>query len=179
MSLLRQRLRPAGPSPAREELEGRAAQALAGQRGRAPISAAPKAGKAVAALMRPLLPQGGMGLSELKRRWADIVGAHYADKVSPEKLAGGVLVISAPGALAPFLQQQSALLLDRLKLAGATVKSIRIEHRALPARKSNVRPVKKALSEGEDAALAHSLDRVGDSALRSALLRLGRAVKQG
>lgn len=179
MSLLRQRLRPAGPSPAREELEGRAAQALNGQRGRAPIAAAPSAGKAVAALMRPLLPQGGMGLSELKRRWADIVGAHYAGKVSPEKMAGGVLVISTPSALAPFLQQQTPLLMDRLRLAGANVKSIRIEHRSAPARKPNVRPLKKALTEAEDAALAHSLDRVGDGALKSALLRLGRAVKQG
>jgi hypothetical protein len=160
-------------------MEGRAAQALAGQRGRAPIAAVPRAGKAVAALMRPLLPQGGMGLSELKRRWADIVGAHYSGKAGPEKLAGGVLVISAPSALAPFLQQQIPLLLDRLRLAGAQVKTIRIEHRSAPVRKPNVRPLKKALTEAEDAALAQSLDRVGDSALKSALLRLGRAVKQG
>lgn len=178
MSVLRQRLRPAGPSPAPEEVEGRAAKALSGQRGRAPISPAPSAGRAVAALMRPLLLQGGMGLSELKRRWADIIGAHYADKARPVKLAAGVLVISAPGALAPFLQQQTPLLLERLRLAGANVKSIRIDHRTAPARTPNVRPLKRRLTEAEDAALAQSLDHVGDSALRSALLRLGRAVKQ-
>jgi hypothetical protein len=175
---LRQRLRPTGPAPAPEQLEGRAAQVLAGKRGRAPIAPAPRAGKAVAALMRPLLPQGGMGLSELKRRWSDIVGAHYADKTSPEKLAGGVLALRAPSALAPFLQQQAPLLLERLRLAGAQVKSIRIEHRATAPAKPNVRPLLKGLTEAEDAALAHSLDHVGDNALKSALLRLGRAVKQ-
>ncbi|MDX2276222.1 MAG: DciA family protein [Hyphomonadaceae bacterium] len=177
--MLRQRLHPAGPSPAPEEVEGRAAKALSAQRGRAPIASAPAAGKAVAALMRPLLPQGGMGLSELKRRWPEIVGAHYSDKATPVKLTAGVLVVSAPGALAPFLQQQGPLLIERLRLAGASVKSIRIEHRTAPAKRPNVRPLKRNLTEAEEAALAHSLDRVDDNALKSALLRLGRAVKQG
>src|SRR5262249_35463727 len=86
--------------------EGAAARAPAAQRGKGTIAPAPKAGKAAAALLRPIMPQGGMGLSELKRRWVDIVGASFADRAQPEKLAAGVLTLRAPGAIAPFLQQQ-------------------------------------------------------------------------
>ena len=176
---VRNRLSPSGPAPSRDELERRAAQGLARQRGRASIAAAPKAGKAAAKVLRPLLPNAGVGLNELKRRWAEIAGAPYAGKATPEKFVGGVLTLQAPGSLAPFLQQQIPLLIERLSLAGAKVRSIRIEHRAISAAKPNIRPLKRGLSEIEEAALSQSLDRVGDAALRSALLRLGRAVKQG
>jgi len=116
----------------------------------------------------------------LKRRWDEIVGAPYANKTYPEKLSAGALTLRASSALAPFLQQQTPLILERLKLAGAKVKTIRIEQRsAAPAPKANIGRLKRPLTPEEDAALAQSLDRVGDDALRSALLRLGRAVKQG
>ena len=176
---VRDRLRPRGPQPSRAELETAAAQALARQRGRQTIAAAPKAGKAAAALLRPFLPMGGLGLNELKRGWTDIVGAPYAGKTFPEKLSAGVLTLRAPSALAPFLQQQTPLLLERLKLAGAKVSKIRIEQRAAEPAKANVRPLKRPLGAAEDAALAQSLDHIGDGALRSALLRLGRAITQG
>ncbi|QGZ95779.1 hypothetical protein DSM104635_02630 [Terricaulis silvestris] len=120
-----------------------------------------------------------MGLNELKRRWSEVAGDSFA-RATPEKLAGGVLTLKVPGALAPFLQQQTPLLIERLRVAGAKVKSVRIEQRtaALPA-KGNVRPLKKPLTPAEEAALAQTLDPVGDPGLRSALMRLGRAVKQG
>ena len=177
---LRQRLQPVTPQAApAPDREAKAAQALASKRGRASVAPAPKAGKSVAALLRPLLPQGGMGLSELKRRWADIVGPPFAKSTTPEKLAAGTLTLRAPSALAPFLQQQAPLLIERLRLAGAQIKVIRIEQRsAAPAAKTNVRPLKKALTPLEEAALAQRLDPIGDAGLRSALLRLGRAVKQ-
>ncbi len=175
---MRSRLSPAPQAPAAAELESRAVQALAGQRGRASFAPTPKAGKAVAALLRPLMPQGGMGLGELKRRWTEIAGAPYAGKAFPEKLVAGALTLRAPSALAPFLQLQIPLLIERLRLAGVQIKAIRIEQRAAAPAKSNLRPVKRRLGEAEDAALAQSLDHIGDSALRSALLRLGRAVKQ-
>ena len=177
---LRDRLQPPAPKPAQDQLEKAAAQALVQQRGRQTIAVAPKAGKAAAALLRPLLPMTGLGLNELKRRWDEIVGAPYANKTYPEKLSAGVLTLRASSALAPFLQQQTPLILERLKLAGAKVKTIRIEQRsAAPAPKANVGRLKRPLTPEEDAALAQSLDHVGDDALRSALLRLGRAVKQG
>jgi hypothetical protein len=166
-------------TPTGPELEALAAQALAARRGRASIAPPPNAGKATAKVMRPLVPGGAMGLRELQRRWGEIVGPPFAGKTSPEKLAGGVLTLRAPGALAPFLQQQIPLLIERLRLAGANVTAIRLEQRALAAPKANIRPLKRALGPDEEAALAQALDRVDDPGLKSALLRLGRAVKQG
>ncbi|GAN00220.1 hypothetical protein U91I_03885 [alpha proteobacterium U9-1i] len=170
---------PRADPDAAAKAEARAAHALAHARGRVTTAPAPKAGKAVAAVARTLLPKAGMGLSEIKRRWTEIVGPSYAGKTAPEKFAGGVLTLRAPSALAPFLQQQAPLLIERLKLAGAKVSSIRIEQRALPPKPAtNLRPLRKPVSAAEKAALAQSLDRVPDAGLKSALLRLGLAMKQ-
>ena len=176
---LRDRFRPApapGPDP---RAETHAAQALSAKRGRGTIAPAPSAGKAVTALLRPLLKETGMGLNELKRRWTEVAGESFS-RASPEKLAGGVLTLRVPSALAPFLQTQTPLLIERLKTAGAKVKSVRIEQRTAAApRQTNVRKLERALTAAEEAALAQALDPVGDPGLKSALMRLGRAVKQG
>jgi len=175
---LRDRFRPASAPMADPRAETRAAQALAGKRARAPIAPPPSAGRSVTAVLKPFLKEGGMGINELKRRWAEVAGDSFA-KATPEKLVGGTLTLKAPGALAPFLQQQTPLLIERLKVAGVKVKSIRIEQRTAAMAKSNVRPLRKPLTAAEEAALAQTLDPVGDPGLRSALMRLGRAVRQG
>ena len=164
----------AGPS------EAEASQKLSASRGRMSVAAAPAANKALAAVLKPLLKDTGLGLAEMKRRWGDIAGEAFS-RATPIKLAAGTLTIHVPSALAPFLQQQTPLLLERLRTAGAKVKAIRVDHRA-PAKAtqpSNVRPLQKPLSAAEEAALAKTLDSASDDGLRSALLRLGRAVKQG
>lgn len=177
MTALRDRFRPtaANPDP---KAETRAAQALAQKRGRGQIAPPPAAAKAVTALLKPLLKETGMGLHELKRRWREVAGESFA-RATPEKLAAGVLTLSCPGALAPFLQQQVPLLMDRLKTAGAKVKSVRIEQRSAAPRPANVRPLTRALSRAEESALEQALDPVADPGLKSALMRLGRAVAQG
>src|SRR6185503_12882569 len=101
--------------------------------GRGQIAPPPAASRAVTAILKPLLKETGMGLNELKRRWAEVAGESFS-RAAPEKLAGGVLTLSCPGALAPFLQQQVPLLIDRLKVAGAKVKTVRIEQRAVAAK---------------------------------------------
>ena len=161
--------------------EAEAAKALSSQRGRLPIAPTPSAGKAAAAILRAHLPKGGaLGLSELKRRWPDIVGPPFAGKTAPEKLAGGILTLRAPSALAPFLQQQMPLLIDRLKLAGAKITAIRLEQRAQPQPKAtNLRPIRRRLTTEEETTLAQALAPIADPSLKSALLRLGRAIKQG
>jgi len=177
---LRDRFRPAvaaGPDP---RAEARASKALSGQRGRGAIAPPPRAGKSVAALLKPILKETGMGLNEMKRRWAEVAQLPFANICSPVRLAGGVLTVAASSAQAPLLNHSSGLLIERLATAGAKVKAIRIEQRtaALPA-KGNVRPLQKPLTAAEETALAQALDPVGDPGLRSALMRLGRAVKQG
>jgi hypothetical protein len=165
----------AGPS------EGEASQALAAKRGRQSVAPPPSANKSLAAVLRPLLKDTGMGLAEIKRRWRDIAGESFS-RATPVKLAAGTLTIHVPSALAPFLQQQAPLLVERLRVAGAKVKAIRCDHRAparTPAQAPNVRPLQKPLSQAEEAALAQTLGPASDDGLRSALMRLGRAVKQG
>lgn len=175
---LRDRFRPSAPTPPVHDSEARAAQSLAAKRGRRPIAPAPSAGKAVAGVLRPLLRDTGLGLNEMKRRWRDIAGESFA-RATLEKLTSGVLTLRAPGALAPFLQQQAPLLVERLRLAGAKVTSIRLEQRAAAPAPANLRPIKRALNPAEEAALAQALDPVGDPGLKSALMRLGRAVRRG
>ncbi len=175
---LRDRFRPTpapGPDP---QAETRAAQALNGKRGRGSWSAAPRAGKAAAKLLKPLIPQSSMGVAELKRRWGDIAGDSFA-RATPEKLVAGTLTLRAPGALAPFLQQQVPLLIERLKMAGARIKAVKIEQRAASKpRPANVGPLKGPLTPIEDSALSKTLEPVSDPGLKSALMRLGRALKQ-
>jgi hypothetical protein len=177
---LRERFAPAQPAATDPRAETRASQRLASQRGRKTIAPPPGAGKAVTALLRPFLKETGMGLNELKRRWTEVAGESFG-RATPEKLAGGVLTLKAPGALAPFLQQQAPLLIERLRTAGAKVKAVRIEQRSAPTAKpaSNLGALKRPLTQAEEAALAQALDPVGDPGLKSALLRLGRAVTQG
>lgn len=179
---LRDRFRPGLPPAADAADEARAALKLNGQRGRGTIPPAPAAGKATAQLMKPLLKvegAGAMGFNEMKRRWSEVAGASF-DRCEPQKLVAGVLTLKAPAALAPFLQQQAPLLIERLKIAGAKIKSVRIEQRSAPQRPTaNVRPLRRKLTAEEETALAQALDPVADPGLKSALMRLGRAVKQG
>ncbi len=174
---LRERFRPAPPAPPTDDAEAKAARALAARRGRSPIAPPPSAGKSVAGVLRPLLRETGLGFHELKRRWAELAGDSFA-RAEPEKLSGGVLTLRAPGALAPFLQQQTPLLIDRLAIAGAKIKAVRIEQRTAARPAPNVRAPKATLSPSEEAALAQALDPGLDPGLRSALLRLGRAVRR-
>jgi hypothetical protein len=180
---LRDRFRPAEEAflaPAVQPTEAQASQALSAHRGRVSVGPPPKASKALTALLKPLLKDTGLGLAELRRNWGEIAGEAFA-RATPVKLAGGALTLHVPSALAPFMQQQAPLLLERLRVAGAKVKSIRVDHRApvKPALEpANVRPLQSPLTAAEEAALAQTLDPACDPGLRSALLRLGRAVKQ-
>jgi hypothetical protein len=157
-------------------LEARASEALEYVRGRAPIQPAPSAGRVTARILAPILKESGLSLSDLQRQWPEIVGAHLGARTLPEKLAGGVLTLLTPGAVAPFVQQQSSLLLDRLNLAGAKVARIAIRQGALPARKGNVGPLSRPLTPEEEAAIVAALSGLAPGRLRDSLMRLGRAV---
>jgi hypothetical protein len=177
---LRERFRPTVAPAPDPDAETRATRSLSGQRGKASYASAPRAGKAAAAVLKPILPKGGgMGFNEIKRRWGEIAGDAFA-RTTPEKFVGGVLTLRCPGALAPFLQQQTGLLIDRLKTAGAKVSSVRISQGSAPPKpQPNVRRLSKPMTPAEESALAQALDPVLDPGLKSALMRLGRAVKQG
>jgi hypothetical protein len=175
------RLRHAYPDPeARAQEEARAEAALAKQRGKAAYAGSPTAARHAGAVLKPILSDGGTGLSELKRRWPEIVGESLAKASAPEKLSSGVLTVRAPGAMAPFIQHQAKLILDRCALAGAKATKLSIVQGA-PAKAA--KPVKRAevraLTAEEEAALAADLARLPDGRLRQAVARLGRAVRRG
>lgn len=179
---LRDRFRRIAPAATDADLaEARAARALTGSRGQLAVSAAPRANRPIANLVRTLIPKGAMGIEELRHRWAEYVGAPFDAMCTPMKLSRGVLVLAVASARALAVSHNEGVIKERLMTnAGIDIKSIRLEQRTAPVRMpSNVRPLKRALSPAEEAALAQALDPVSDPGLKSALLRLGRAVRQG
>ncbi len=160
--------------------EARAAALLEALRGRPAIKPTPTAARHAAAILKPLLDKGGMGLGEIKRRWGEIVGERIAKASAPEKLARGVLTVAVAGAAAPFIQHQAPLILERCKLSGAAVTKIAIRQGLAPAAPApNVRPAPRALSAEEEAAVAASLGGIETSPLKAALARLAKAVARG
>ncbi|MBI1250651.1 MAG: DUF721 domain-containing protein [Alphaproteobacteria bacterium] len=174
---LADRLRPQSAAP--EQHEERALLALAQMRGRGQRRPPPKAAASAMSIIKPLLKDGGMGLSELKRRWPEIVGESLAKATAPDKLRAGALTIRTPGAMAPFVQHQIPLIIERCALAGAAVKKVTLTQAAPPppAQPNVGKP--RALTLDEEEALARGVDRIEYAGLRRALLRLGRAVQRG
>ncbi len=164
------------PEPFREAV---AARVLERRRGRAPVAGPPQAGAVAAGVLSPLLRDAGIGLTDLKRHWAEIVGERLAGLTLPEKLAAGVLTVRAHASAAPFVQHQSALILERARLSGAQLTALAIRQGAIPRAASNVAAVTAPLSAEEESVLAAALAGVADGALKAALLRLGRAIAAG
>lgn len=175
------RLRHAYPDPDPALSEAEAEAALATRRGKAQWQPPPTAARHASPLLKPLLKDAGAGLSELKRRWPEVVGESLGQATAPEKLAAGVLTVRAPSAIAPFIQHQAALILNRCALMGAKAVRLAIVHGA-PA-KASMRSAKRQelrpLSLEEEADLAAALTRLPEGRLKQAVARLGRAMKRG
>jgi hypothetical protein len=163
------------------DLEARAAALLEARRGKATFRAPPQAGALAARIIKPLIPAGTKTLSELRRQWPEIVGDKLAQLTAPAKLTKGpdgeVLTLTVAGSAAPFVQHQTPLILERLRLAGCAAVALTMKQGALPkAVQANVRPLTVPLSAEAEKALNSALAPIDDDRLRAALLRLGRAV---
>jgi hypothetical protein len=163
------------------ELEARAAAALEGRRGRSAIQAPPQAGALAARILKPILPPGSTSLADLKRRWPEIVGDKLGQLTAPDKLTkgpdGAVLTLTVASSAAPFVQHQTPLIIDRLRLSGCVVVAVTIKQGAVAARPAaNVRPLSAPLSAEAEKALKSALSTIDDDRLKAALLRLGRAM---
>jgi hypothetical protein len=152
-------------------LEEAAAALLETRRGRPTAKAAPRAGGAVASLVKPLIPKGPATLNDLKRLWPEIVGERLCNLTEPEKLTRGALLIRCHASAAPIL--------ERIALAGGEADSIQIKQAPLAARAGNVRPLARPLDPAEEAALAAALSPIQHDGLKAALMRLGRAMSAG
>jgi hypothetical protein len=181
---LRTLARRAPSAAARDEVgaaqEACAAALLAARRGRKPIQPAPTASRHLTGILRSMPNKAEVGVKELKRRWAEIVGERLANGTEPEKIGtGGVLTVRVSGALAPFVQHQATLIVERCRLAGAKVKRIAIRQGTPPVKiVENVRPLVRPLTRDEEAELEASLAMIEAPRLKAALSRLGRAVRR-
>lgn len=163
------------------ELEARAAAALEHHRGKAQFKAPPQAGALAAKVLRPILPAGAKSIAEIRRQWTEIVGDKLAQLTYPDKLTKGpdgqVLTLTVAGSAAPFVQHQSPLLVERLRLSGADVVAVTMKQGVVPTRApANIRPLTVPLSAEAEKALKAALDPIDDDRLKAALLRLGRAM---
>jgi hypothetical protein len=160
--------------------EARAAALLDQKRGRQSIRPTPAASRHLSAVLRALPNKASVGVKELKRRWSEIVGERLASGTEPEKLgSGGVLTVCVSGALAPFVQHQAPLIIERCKLAGANVKSLAIRQGQPAARtRGSVRALPRPLTKAEEGELQASLEGIEAPRLKAALVRLGRAVRR-
>lgn len=176
--------RPEGPlDPRLEEAASRALETRRGKAVRRP--APPQAGALAARLVRPLVKGGasaGKSLGELRRHWADIVGAKDARVTDPEKLTAGrdgrVLTVKVLGPAAPTIQHRLPELLERCNLAGADLKAIRLQQGVIARPAGNVRPLSGPLAADQEQLLEAALAPIGSPRLKAALLRLGRNLGQ-
>lgn len=172
------------PSPLRfrydPTLEEAAQRYLAARRGQDAARPAPRAVTPAAKVLLPLLRDIGLTLQEISSRWAEIVGEKLAQLTQPETLSGfgenRTLTLRAHAAVAPLVQHQAGLILERLRLAGGDARKLQIRHGAPLKRPANVARVQRQLDVLEAQLLDLSLEAIQDDALRAALRRLGEAV---
>ena len=132
--------------------------------------------------MRPILKGDGPGLATLKRRWSEVVGEKLAAGTEPLAVTRSTLTIRAPGAIAPFIQHQAPLILERCALLGAPAKALKIVQGApqqTPPTANVARLSTAPASEESEKAAQADVANLPDGRLKAALLRLGRAVRAG
>jgi hypothetical protein len=153
----------------------------------------PAAAKALAPTLKALDQKFGQGAEGLKARWREVVGDTLAKRTEPIRLvrgrAGGPasLELRVEGPSATLIQHQSKDLLARVNLflGPEAVDRLRIVQgplRGKPA--SAIRGAQTAFSRrhqppldaAAESALIETLSDLSDSPLKSALMRLGRAV---
>lgn len=172
--------------------EAEARAILARRRTRPPLRAAPRAGKALAPVIRKLDERFGRGAGALEARWREIVGDRLARVTQPQKLikgrggAGATLELRVAGPAALLVQHQSADILQRVNLflGDGAVARLRIAQgpvRGLasgPEPASRRRPPPPPLDAEAEEALRRSVADAPEG-LREALARLGRGVLAG
>ena len=129
----------------------------------------------------------GFAATALVTRWPEIVGAEIAAHAEPIKIQWvrapdgepaepATLVLRVEGPMALEIQQQSAIVLERVNRFFGWQAVGRLAFRQAPLRRKE-KPKPRDLDPEETARVAASLGAIEDPDLRFALARLGAAVK--
>ncbi|MSO74331.1 MAG: DUF721 domain-containing protein [Alphaproteobacteria bacterium] len=128
---------------------------------------------------RPILREHGFALPAILSDWTNIVGEALARDCSPERLArDGTLTVRVAGPVATEIQHREPEILERIAtyFGHRAVRQLRLVRGPLPVQERRIVLPTRTLDDLE----VHAIDRltapIEDTALRTALRRLGRAV---
>jgi hypothetical protein len=130
------------------------------------------------------LGRNGLGEAQLVQHWPAIVGDRLAGGSSPERLSfrrgarrDGTLRLKVAPALALEIQHDEPAILERINgfFGYRAVARLALEQTWIPRR--DPPPAERPLSLEERAELDRAVAAVGDDALRTALRRLGTAIR--
>jgi hypothetical protein len=141
-------------------------------------------GVAAARLAAPIVARHGGGvLARLKADWPAVIGAETAAATWPQALGrDGALKLRVAAAAALELQHRAPLLIERINLylGRPAISRLVFVQGPLPLAPPPVkrRPAPEPGAE-EEAAIERQIAAIGDSELKDALIRLGKAVVSG
>jgi hypothetical protein len=141
-------------------------------------------GVAAARLAAPIVARHGGGvLARLKADWPAVIGAETAAATWPQALGrDGALKLRVAAAAALELQHRAPLLIERINLylGRPAVFRLVFVQGPLPLAPPSVKPrPAPELGAEEEAAIERQIAAIGDSELKDALIRLGKAVVSG
>ena len=127
---------------------------------------------------RGLAAAKGFAIMSIATRWADIAGPQLAPHARPVSISpGGIMTVKVEGAAALLIQHPQRELIARIaNVAGdGVVKTLKIVQGPISrARDAAPKPAAPRLSAAEEEAVAQSVAKVSDPALRESLTRLMR-----
>ncbi|HTZ79652.1 MAG TPA: DciA family protein [Stellaceae bacterium] len=132
-----------------------------------------------------ILGKQGLGEAQLVSEWAAVVGAELAASTLPIRLSfpaggrrNGTLKLRVTSAAALAVQHREPQILERINgfFGYAAVARLVLMQGPLPRQPEPASPPPRALTPVEAAGLAERLQQLPDSAIKSALHRLGAAI---
>ena len=136
-------------------------------------------GVAASRLAAPIVAKSGGGiLARIKAAWPEIVGAELAAATWPESVSSaGVLRLRVVPGEALALQHRGPIVIERVNayFGRAVAARLTLVQGPLPSR-PRLQPRRASIPAQEADAIDRQVAGVGDSALRTALARLGRAI---
>lgn len=139
-------------------------------------------------LAAPALRKRGFAQAKLITDWPAIVGEEMARYTVPQKLAfprssktDAILHLRVASGYALELQHSAPQIIDRINgfFGYRAVADLRYAQGPIPPQRKPRRVTPPRLNTADEARLQRTVGEMGDTGLRDALLRLGRAVRTG